>query len=113
MRSSILLCTLFLLSANLFAQTPPASDIFLVNLDSSGTPVNLTNRPGYDNQPFFVDDNILLYTSIREDNQADIYRFDLQTDSGTRLTATSESEYSPMTMPGSEFFSVVRVEADS
>ncbi len=77
-----------------------------------GEPVAVTDRAGYDNQPFFAPDGRLLYTSIR-DGQADTYRYDPDTGRTTRVTATPESEYSPTPIPGSDRFSVVRVEADS
>lgn len=103
---------------SLAAQT--GSDIWLVNVDRFaggirlGVPVNLTDRPGYDNQPRFLPDgNGLLYTSIREDGQADTYRLDLRTRASTRLTETLESEYSPMLTPDGRAVSVVRVERDS
>ncbi|HEX9216853.1 MAG TPA: hypothetical protein VF864_07725, partial [Gemmatimonadales bacterium] len=81
---------------------PPATDIYLADLRvaqgrvSVGVPVNVTARPGYDNQPFFLPDGrAFLYTSIREDSQADIYRYDIDTKTSIRLTTTRESEYSP------------------
>lgn len=98
---------------------PPASDIFLAALTRRGgqlalnTPVNLTQRDGYDNQPSFLPDGkSLLFTSIRENNQADIYRYELATQKTERLTNTSESEYSPTVTPDKKFFSTIRVEAD-
>lgn len=101
-------------------QGPPATDIYLAELRVShgrasvGTPVNVTSRPGYDNQPMFLPDGrAFLYTSIREDSQADIYRYDLDKKTSVRLTATHESEYSPTPLPDGTGFSVVRVEADS
>lgn len=99
---------------------PPATDIYLADLRvaqgrvSLGVPVNVTARPGYDNQPFFLPDGrAFLYTSIREDSQADIYRYDIDQKASVRLTATRESEYSPTPLPDGSGFSVVRVEADS
>jgi dipeptidyl aminopeptidase/acylaminoacyl peptidase len=109
------------LAAGSFAQTmPPATeDIFVVDVTLSkgspqfGRPANITNRAGYDNQPSFLPDGrSILYTSQREDNQTDIYRYDFKTGQSTRLTATPEGEYSPTLMPGGKFFSVIRVEAD-
>ena len=106
----------------LFAlQGPPATDIYLADLRvtregrvSVGAPVNVTARPGYDNQPSFLAlGRGFLYTSIREDGQADIYRYEIAEKTSTRLTATRESEYSPTHLPAIEGFSVVRVEADS
>lgn len=99
---------------------PPATDIFVVEVVSRGRdwrfgrPRNVTGREGYDNQPHFTSGGEgLLYTSIREDRQADIYRFDLRPGGAhTRVTATAEDEYSPTVVPGGRFLSVVRVEAD-
>jgi hypothetical protein len=112
--------TLLLIVDNAAAQAP-SSDIYLVPLSRAGdgwtlgTPVNATARAGYDNQPFFLPDGSgFLYTSIREDRQADTYRYDLTTRATSRVTTTSESEYSPTPIPHRPgWFSVIRVEADS
>ncbi len=102
------------------AAAPPATDIYLAPLRMQdgrivvGAPVNVTARPGYDNQPYFLPDGrAFLYTSVREDSQADIYRYDIDQKTSVRLTATRESEYSPTPLPDGSGFSVVRVEADS
>jgi len=106
------------------AQAAPATDIFLAPLSISSTdgrptigkPVNITSRPGYDNQPAFTPDSrAILFTSIHEDGggQSDIYRYDLGTKAITRVTSTPESEYSATIMPGGQRFSVIRVERDS
>ena len=102
-------------------QAPPATDIFLapisIGADSKpviGKPINITNRPGYDNQPAFTPDSHgILFTSIHEDGQSDIYRYDLATKAIARVTSTPESEYSATIMPGGQRFSVIRVERDS
>lgn len=106
--------------ALLTLQAPPATDIYLADLRvkqslvTVGAPVNVTARAGYDNQPFFLPDgDALLYTSVREDSQADIYRYDIERRVSIRLTATRESEYSPTPLPEAKGFSVIRVEADS
>jgi dipeptidyl aminopeptidase/acylaminoacyl peptidase len=98
---------------------PPDTDIFVVELKNEGgsltfsQPANITKRVGYDNQPSFLPDGqSLLFTSQRERDQTDIFRYDFKTDSTTQLTTTPESEYSPTLMPGGKYFSVVRVEAD-
>ena len=101
------------------AQDVPTTDIYLVSLEETGDevptlgkPQNLTDRDGYDNQPAFLDNNTLLYTSIRGD-QADIYRLRLKRKAGRALTLTSDtSEYSPTPMADGKSFSVVRVEPD-
>ncbi len=103
-------------------QAAPATDIFLAPLSISSTdgrptigkPVNITSRPGYDNQPAFTPDSrTILFTSIHEDGQSDIYRYDLGTKTIARVTSTPESEYSATIMPGGQRFSVIRVERDS
>lgn len=98
---------------------PPATDVYLAPLTirgmqiTVGAPLNITSRPGYDNQPSFTPDGrAVLYTSIR-DGQSDIYRYDLESKATTRLTTTPESEYSATVMPGGRRFSVIRVEKDS
>ena len=97
----------------------PEMDIFLADFQQKdgkwivGRPAKLTNRKGYDNQPFFLPDGkSMWFTSIREDDQADIYRIELSNRQITRVTETSESEFSPTIMPDGKHFSVVRVEAD-
>ena len=99
---------------------PPATNIFVADLSDHngkwmvGKPVNITDRDGYNNQPFFLPDGkSLLYTSIREDKQADIYRYDLVNKTETNVTNTKESEYSPTLTPDRKNVSVIRVEADN
>ena len=98
---------------------PPDTDIVVVEMKlvgaraEFGRPANVTNRPGYDNQPSFTPDGrAVLFSSQREGNQTDVYRYDLSTSQTSRLTSTPESEYSPTVTPDGKFFSVVRVEAD-
>ena len=99
------------------AQAPPSTDIYLATLTTGddgvrlGSPVNVTRRPGYDNQPRFLGDE-LLYTAIGDDGQADVWIYDLEGRQRRRLTETPESEYSPTPIPGEDAISVVRVEAD-
>jgi hypothetical protein len=99
---------------------PPSTDIFLAPLriqndkPTIGRPVNITHRTGYDNQPSFTPDSrSVLFTSVREDAQADIYRYDLATRSTGRITSTPESEYSATVYGDGKRFTVIRVEADS
>jgi dipeptidyl aminopeptidase/acylaminoacyl peptidase len=101
------------------APTPPDTEIFVVEMKTTagkpefGAPANATKHAGYDNQPSFTPDGqSFLFTSQRENDQTDIFRYDLKTGATTQLTRTPESEYSPTLMPGGKFFSVVRVEAD-
>jgi hypothetical protein len=99
------------------SSAPPSTDIVLATYTVSGdsialgTPVNQTQRAGYDNQPQFTPDGrALLYTSERN-GQTDIYRWPLGDDAPHPLTATTTSEYSPTPLSDSTY-AVVRVEDD-
>jgi hypothetical protein len=114
--------TLLLATFTIGAQAPPSNpEIFLMplsvrgNVVTVGTPLNITNRPGYDNQPSFTFDGRELYfTSTRADSQADIYKYHIEAMTTERVTKTSpESEYSAMQLPYPKNFSVIRVEKDS
>jgi hypothetical protein len=101
------------------AARPPDTEIFLapLTLESgavTGAPVNITNSPGYDNQPSFTPDGTgILFTSVRGGGtQTDIYRYDIASAATTRVTNTPESEYSPTVTPDAAHISVIRVEAD-
>jgi dipeptidyl aminopeptidase/acylaminoacyl peptidase len=102
----------------------PTTDIYLIKVTKEpgkytfGEPVNITNREGYDNQPFFMPDGrTILYVSIRTDkkghSQADVYKYDIKKKKTKRVTKTYEDEYSPTLMPDGKHISVVRVEKDS
>ncbi len=98
----------------------PATDIFLAPLSVKdgvpviGKPMNVTSRPGYDNQPSFTAaSRTMLFTATHDDGQSDIYRLDVGSRAVTRVTSTPESEYSATVMPGGKRFSVIRVEKDS
>lgn len=104
------------------ASVPPGTDVWLARLvrDAQGgltlaEPRNVTNRPGYDNQPAFLPDGSgFYYTVIDEAGQADTWFWDLREEAARRITSTApESEYSPTPLPMGGGFSVVRVEADS
>ncbi|HYT76705.1 MAG TPA: hypothetical protein VEL79_18250 [Vicinamibacterales bacterium] len=101
------------------AQAPPDTEIYLAPLTRVngqlrvGPAENITNNPGYDNQPFFTPDNrAILFTSIRGGTQTDIYRYDLASRTISPVTQTPESEYSPTVMPDGVRISVIRVEGD-
>jgi dipeptidyl aminopeptidase/acylaminoacyl peptidase len=105
----------------------PDTEIYLAPLSteyrrlSVGAPVNITNSPGYDNQPSFTPDgSAILFASIRGNRSGstnatlpDIYRYNIASKTITRVTETAEGEYSPTVTPDGQHFSVIRVEADS
>lgn len=97
----------------------PDSDIWLVEMRQEESrltlldPVNVTRREGYDNQPSFLPDGSgFLYTTIRDDWQADTWQYDIRSGALRRITASLESEYSPTVMPDGEGFSTVRAEPE-
>jgi dipeptidyl aminopeptidase/acylaminoacyl peptidase len=97
---------------------PPDTEIFLAPFNAAdanpvGRPVNITNSPGYDNQPSFTPDGrAIFFTSMRGGRQTDIYRYDIASAAVTQVTNTPEGEYSPTVTPDGEHISVIRVEAD-
>lgn len=105
---------------------PPDTEVFLARLTTDGrrltvgAPENISNSPGYDNQPSFSPDGASLYfTSARGEvspgggRQMDIYRFDVKAKRVVRVTRTPESEYSATVTPDGRHVSVIRVEGDS
>ena len=97
---------------------PSETDIWVAELLDSGrrlrvgAPSNATDRPGYDNQPFFLPDgSAFLYTSIDANGQADVWRHEFDRGRSYRVTRTEESEFSP-TPHADGTFTVIRVEAD-
>jgi dipeptidyl aminopeptidase/acylaminoacyl peptidase len=94
--------------------------VYVAALDASGgrfsivAPVNASNSAGYDNQPSFTPDGAaILFTSRRQGEQTDIYRYEIANRQTSRVTETAESEYSPTVTPDGTGISVIRVEADS
>lgn len=76
--------------------------------------INITNRPGYDNQPSFsVDGKKIYYAAIKEDKQADIYVYSIGDKKSNQLTKTTESEYSPVYIEYNKSINSVVVEKDS
>ena len=79
-------------------------------IDRSATPVNATARPGYDNQPSFLEDGTLLYSRTRN-GQTDIARYHPVEGTTTWLSNTpGGSEYSPLKIPGREAVSAIRLD---
>ena len=99
----------------LSAQAPPATEIYLAPLTwtgqkvTVGRPVNITNNPGYDNQPQFLTDSTgVLFSSNRDGVQTDIYRYDIAPKKMARVTNTPDNEYSPTLTPDGRTFTTVR-----
>ncbi len=105
------------------ALAQPETDIYLYRIVAAGdtspgfsveSPRNITPRLGYDNQPFFTPDGrYLLFVSMDDHDQTDVYRYDLERGSTERITRTrNRSEYSPTVTPKGDGYSAVVVEED-
>ena len=115
--SRILTISLTILSLRVFAQ--PATEVYLFDLEKTkdgyamSNPVNVSDNPGYDNQPSFSrDGNTLLFTSWQSDEQTDIIRYNIREQSKIRFTETDGSEYSPTESFNGDLISTIILERD-
>jgi Tol biopolymer transport system component len=113
-----LMIGLCLCTISIKAQSPPPdTDIFVFDLKEKKGKVsvekgkNVTDRKGYDNQPYFYRNDYLLYTEY-DNGQTDIVMLDLYEGKKKNVTNTPESEYSAVLVPGYDTFAAVRVEED-
>ncbi len=115
MKKILSLCIVLICSG---LQAQPGSDVFLLDLDMTakgialGTPWNISNSIGYDNQPSFYNDDVILFSSTRN-GQTDIASFQPRDSTRSWLTDTpGGSEYSPLKIPGKNEFSAIRLDQD-
>ena len=103
------------------------TEVFLATVIGTGAPLavgppaNISNNPGYDNQPAFsADGTDVFFTSTRGSvtppssalPRTDIFRYEIPSGRLFRITQTPESEFSPTVMPDGRHLSMIRVEAD-
>lgn len=105
---------LFLFSLPLLAMSQTGSEIYLFDVQLSGSnivvsnPKNVTNHPGYDNQPSFHSSKpLLFYSSFNEEGRSDIKVYNYKSGKTTALTSTSEREYSPTLTPDGKYISCI------
>ena len=96
-----------------------ASEIWLFDLEETddairlSNPVNISDNPGYDNQPAFTEDGLNILFSSERQGQTDVARYSLVERYRTWLTDTPASEYSPAPYIGKKkYFSCVRQNGD-
>ncbi|MCR9227362.1 MAG: nuclear transport factor 2 family protein [Flavobacteriaceae bacterium] len=115
-RTLFAICFL-LASAQGWSQTDTEVYLFDLSINSGKTmltnPKNISNNPGYDNQPSFWDNGSVLFASTRKD-QTDILQFNVNEGSTSSwLTyTTAGSEYSPLRIPGKNAISAIRLDVD-
>ncbi|HEX8060089.1 MAG TPA: hypothetical protein VF473_04100 [Cyclobacteriaceae bacterium] len=108
--------TSLFVSACALAQTsaPVGSEIILFDLKIKkdkvvlSNPKNITNHPGYDNQPSFHPDLPFIYfASFNDQQRSDIKRYNMKDGSTINITDTNEREYSPTVTPDKQFLSCI------
>ena len=111
----LLSSSLFLFSILLSGQSN--TEIFLFNTDYDSGELqlingkNISNNEGYDNQPSFINDNAILFSSTRN-GQTDILEYRANYGSKTWLCFTEGGEYTPLKIPNSNKVSAVRLDKD-
>lgn len=107
---------LFLFGLSLIC-AQPNTDIFLFDISSNGSSIsvengqNISNNEGYDNQPSFMNDRYILFSSTRN-GQTDIAKYDTRYGSKTWLNFTEGGEYTPLKIPNRNQVSAVRLDPD-
>ena len=107
----ILLVLILLMPASLLAQ---GFDIYIFDIGQDYALVHqVTDREGYDNQPSFTrDSQSLMFSSDRDGEQTDLFRYRIADGQLTNLTNTpDENEYSPQPY-GEDRFSYVLQEGN-
>jgi hypothetical protein len=101
-----------------FSFSQSNSEIFLFDLKSNNSKIelkngkNISNSDGYDNQPSFYNDHLILFASTRH-NQTDIATYNIDDKKVTFINSTPEGgEYSPQNIPNSKNVSAVRLDND-
>ncbi|CAL2065139.1 nuclear transport factor 2 family protein [Tenacibaculum sp. 190524A05c] len=73
---------------------------------------NISNNDGYDSQPHFYNDNLVLFASTR-DGQTDIAKYNITDSKLSYINSTPQGgEYSPQKIPNSKHVSAVRLDKD-
>jgi len=107
---------LVLLNQMLWSQIPQ-SQIYTMDLKTNENKALLDNiqyltdfnPEGYNNQPHFIDDdNLLISSNWKQEDQTDIWLLDLSKQNINRITATASGEYSPTVTSDGMNFSVIR-----
>jgi hypothetical protein len=105
---------LFFISSTLIAQTNTEIHVFdIVKTEKEyhlKNGKNISNNKGYDSQPYFYDDNKVLFASTRNGN-TDILLYNLENNKKRFISDTEKGgEYSPQRIPNSNDISAVRLD---
>lgn len=110
-------CLLIMISG-IIATAQPAMEIYLFDYKLKkddlilSNPRNISDNPGYDNQPSFLPNGSgILYSRTRGD-QTDVALYTIKSGKTEFITNTSGSEYSPTPIPDKPYFSTIVLEKD-
>ena len=111
----ILLVALF--SINVF-YSQPNTEVYLFNINTNdkglelSNMINVSNNPGYDNQPSFIYEDVLLYVGNNE-GQTDIMYYNIKEEKYSWFhDKTDGGEYSPQKLPLGDDIAAVRLDPD-
>lgn len=111
---------LLFLSNNMLAQLPETV-VYLFDIQKNAKGITLknpkivSNKSGYNNQPYFtLDGESMYFASSKDTVNIELYKINLLKKKlkSKRITKTKEAEYSPKATPDMENISCVRVEKD-
>tara|TARA_B100000809_G_C15139594_1_gene532516 strand:+ start:6146 stop:7036 length:891 start_codon:yes stop_codon:yes gene_type:complete len=110
-----LISLVFLFTCSLLI-AQPNTEVFVMDLKFSENDFNIesfkniSNNPGYDSQPFFIDNEQIVYARTYY-NQTDIAKYHLKNESQINLSETKiGGEYSPQKIPNSNYYAAVRLD---
>lgn len=110
------LTLLLFITAQISAQPNPEVYLGDFELTEDGFVIsnleNISNNPGYDNQPSFIPNMPALLFSSQRGESTDIALFDFEQGNSIWLTGSEGGKYSPTVMPGSDYFSSVWLKPD-
>jgi Tol biopolymer transport system component len=93
-----------------------AQEIYLVDFSMVGDKAiisrvrNISNNPGYDNQPGFTRDGKSLFYASSRNGQTDILRYDIVDSSKHWITNTAGSEYSPTSLENGTGITAIKLD---
>jgi len=97
-------CSIHAEEENTPVVSPPNSEVHVFDLTFKDgqyrlkNGLNISNNMGYDNQPYFTNKSeTVLFVSMRDGKQTDVFEYNLKNKQTNQITKTSLSEYSPKT----------------
>lgn len=105
-----------LLCSGVLAQSNPEVYLGDFTLNDNGFSIsnleNISNNPGYDNQPSFIPNMPALLFSSQQGESTDIRLYDYEQKNSIWLTSSEGGKYSPTIMPEQDSFSAIWLKPD-